>query len=380
MSKAERTRASMDAIDQRILSIGREYGPLSSESLRWLKATLTAHGSAVREARSDHLTIRGPIWRSVDAISEHLTKRLCPLVLDRFDRLLPSGEPTAERRVADEASVIEYAEAIAAIFAWEAAVGRHVSLRSDIRKRLMATSTAILLRIESHVSLVYEADIPDFRQLGRELLRAEVAEWAFRLAGSPEHAAEIMQRANRAARQSVAWAGRVFERFKAEPDEFSHFDAVATIAAVDELLVAILRVHDGDRTEREAGSHPFVLTIGQQALQEFVTGLEHMTTRYLEIADSHLYQDGAAGAFVRSVLQVLQRILRLERVLVPVVGAVGIELRYDATVKRLAAMRSKLKSVVGTRAAPADCLDRQAILDAILASAAPRTDSVGRTL
>ena len=303
---------------------------------------------------------------------------MSPTVLDRFDRLLPSGEATAERRADGEASVIEYAEAIATIFAWEAAVGRDAKLRSGIRKRLLATSTAIMLRIESHVSLVYEADIPDFRQLGRELLRAEVADWAFRLAAAPDEATEIMKRANRAARQSIAWAGRVFERFKVEPDEFSHFDAVATIAAVDELLVAILRVHDGDQTERKAGSHPFVLTIGQQALQEFVTGLEHMTGRYLEIAEANLCQGGTAGAFVRSVLQVLQRILRLERVLAPVADAVGVELRYHATLKLLAVMRSKLRSVAGTPAAPSDCGDRVVLLEAILESAGTRPAFAGR--
>src|SRR3546814_14037398 len=82
-------------------------------------------------------------------------------------------------------------------------------------------------------------------------------------------------------------------------------------SAVDDLLVVILRVMESDRDARQAGSHPFVLTLGEQALQDFVNGLQHMTNRYLDIVDRHLVGDGAAGSFAMSVLQVLRRILRL---------------------------------------------------------------------
>src|SRR3546814_18790899 len=65
-------------------------------------------------------------------------------------------------------------------------------------------------------------------------------------------------------------------------------DVVATVSAVDDLLVVILRVMESDRDARQAGSHPFVLTLGEQALQDFVNGLQHMTNRYLDIVDRHL--------------------------------------------------------------------------------------------
>jgi hypothetical protein len=380
VNKADRTRASMDAIDRRILSIGQGGGALPTVSVNQMIAMLDTHGRAVRDARADHLTIRGPIWQSVETISRHLQTCFCPLVLERFDRLLPTSDRTFAQRDADEASLIDYAEAVAAVYAWEAAVGKHVLLRSEIRKRLQSVSAACLARIDAHLSIADEADIPDFRQLAREILRAEVAEWVLSLAGAPEHSTKILQRASRAARQSVAWAGRVFERFRTDPDEFSHFDAVATLAAVDELLVVILRVHDSDRMERASGSHPFVLTIGEQALQEFVTGLEHMTARYLEIAEDHLLASGAAGAFVLSVLQVLQRILRLDHVLLPVVSVVGIEMSHRATVARMAEMRAKLQASLGTHKAPPDALKRLGILDTALSSVEKETDeTVGAT-
>ncbi|MEQ8396959.1 hypothetical protein [Thalassobaculum sp.] len=358
----------MDAIDRRILSIGQGAEALPTVSLGQMITMLGAHGRAVRDARADQLMIRGPVWQSVETISRHLQTCFCPLVLDRFDRLLPTSDLTFARRGADEASLIDYAEAVAAVSAWEMAVGKHALLRAEIRKRLLSVSTACLARIDAHLSIADEADIPDFRQLAREILRAEVAEWVFSLAGAPEHSTKILQRASRAARQSVAWAGRVFERFRAEPDEFSHFDAVATLAAVDELLVVILRVHDSDRMERASGSHPFVLTIGEQALQEFVTGLEHMTARYLEIAEDHLLAGGAAGAFVLSVLQVLQRIVRLDHVLLPVVSTLGVKLSHQATVLRMQEMQGRLQASLGTHNAPPDAMKRLGILDTALAS------------
>lgn len=366
--KSEETRASIVSIDQQILSIGAGATVWSEEALRRLCGMLRAHSVAVRNARADMLTIRGPIWRSVEVVSKHLVSDVCPVILDRFDRMLPMADRSQARRADGEASVIQYAEAIAIMFSWEATVGKHVLLRADIQKRLAQIAAAWQKRIDEHLRLANEADIPDFRHLGRDILRAEVAEWALSQAGAPEHSAAILQRANRVARDAVKWAGRVFERFRVTPDELSHFDSVATLTAVDELLVVILRVHDSDRMERESGSHPFVLTIGEQALQEFVTGLGHMTGRYLQIAGQYLLADGAPGAFVVSVLRVLDRILRVEQLLVPVVGDLGIELDHAKTVSRMVAMRDRLRAQTENEAPSADHMARLEILDATLGS------------
>lgn len=368
VSKATRTQTSIASIDRQILTIGADTRTLSVEALPRLSAMLRVHAAAVRSARADMLTIRGPVWRSVEAVSRHLECCVCPLALERFANLLPMADNTQRMRAEGEASVIDYAEAIAMMFAWEATVGRHVLLRAAIQKRLGQVATTCLERIDEHLQLANDVDIPDFRRLGREILRVEVAEWALRLAGAPEHSGALLQRANRVARDSVKWAARVFERFRSTPDELSHFDAVATLTAVDELLVVILRVHDSDRTEREAGSHPFVLTIGEQALQEFVAGLGHMTARYLQIAEQHLQADGAPGAFVVSVLRVLERILRVGHVLQPVVDGLKIHLRQDATIARMVAMRDKLQACTATARGSPDHLARLAILDGALAS------------
>jgi len=365
-SKSERTRLSIDSIDQQILTIGEGVPSLSEDALRRLCGMLRVHSVAVRNARSDMLTIRGPVWRSVEAVSKHLASCVCPILLDRFGGLLPMADRSQVRRGDGEASVIAYAEAIAMVFAWEATVGKHVLLRAEIKKRLAEIAESWTARIDKHIQLANEVDIPDFRQLGREILRAEVAEWALSQAGAPALATAVLQRANRVARDAVKWAAKVFERFRATPDELSHFDAVATLAAVDELLVVILRVQDSDRAEREAGSHPFVLTIGEQALQEFVNGLGHMTGRYLQIAEQHLLADGAPGAFVVSVLRVLDRIQRVERLLVPVADALKIQLQREATISRMVAMRDKLRGAAGTAREPRDHVARLAILDAAL--------------
>lgn len=364
--KSERARASIDSIDRQILKIGAGATVWSEEALRRLCSMLRVHSVAVRDARADMLTIRGPIWRSVESVSGHLASDVCPVFLDRFERMLPMGDRSQARRADGEASVIQYAEAIAMVFSWEATVGKHVLLRASIQKRLAEIAAAWQRRIDEHLRLANEADIPDFRHLGRDILRAEVAEWALSQAGAPEHSAAILQRANRVARDAVKWAARVFERFRATPDELSHFDAVATLAAVDELLVVILRVHDSDRIEREAGSHPFVLTIGEQAMQEFATGLAHMTGRYLQIADQHLLADGAAGSFVSSVLRVLDRILRVEHLLAPLVDALGIKLDHAGTVARMVALQDRLRARMAKGDPSPDHVARFDILEAAL--------------
>ncbi len=351
-----------------ILRIGVGVPTLSVAAVRALCSMLRAHSAAICGARSEVLTIRGPVWRSVEAVSAHLGTILCPLILERFDCLLPMPDSSQARRGSGEASVIDYAESIAMMFAWEAAVGRHVLLRSAIKKRLAEIAASWMARLDEHIRLANEADIPDFRRLGREILRAEVAEWALSQAGAPEHSNAILQRANRVARDAVKWAAQVFERFRVTPDELSHFDAVATLTAVDEMLVVILRVHDSDRMEREAGSHPFVLTIGEQAVQEFVRGLGHMTGRYLQIADQYLLADGAPGAFVASVLRVLDRIRRVELLLVPVAEALQIRMASETTASRMIAMRDRLRRETMGADASRDHLMRLEILDAALGS------------
>lgn len=368
-TRADQAKASIDTIDRQILEIGAGARYLSSDALSRLEAMLRVHSAAVRGARAEMLTIRGPIWRSVEAVSKHLAACVLPLVLDRLGRLLPTADRAHGKRAPAEASVIDYAEAVAAIFAWEARVGKHVLLRSAVQQGLAELTARWIERIEAHRQYENDADIPDFRQLGREILRAEVAEWAMTLAGAPEHSRAILQRADRVARQSVTWAARVFERFRDDPDELSHFDAVATLAAVDELLLVILRVHDSDCCEREAGSHPFVLTIGEQAVQDFVTGLAHMTGRYLQIADQYLLESGPPGAFVNSVLQVLDRILKIEKVLQPVAGTLGIAVDYTATVARMRAQRDRLVAALATPKAASDHATRLAVLEKALASA-----------
>lgn len=367
-SKADRTRASIDAIDRQILSIGEGTEALSPATVGRIVVTLGLHARAIRDARSDHLTIRGPVWRSVEVISGHLVAHVCPLVLTRFGDLLPTIDGTCAIRGDDEASVIEYADAVAAIFDWEQTVGRHVLLRTVIRKRLAGTAAMCVARVDAHMKFANDVDIPDFRRLGRELLCAEVADWALRVAGASDHAAAIALRANRAARQSVTWAARVFRKFTTSPDELSHFDAVATLAAVDELLAVLMRVQESDRQEREKGSHPFVQTIGEQALQEFVAGLDGMTHRYLEIAEQNLLKSGTAGAFVLSVLQVLLRILRLGHVLAPVLHGVGIGMGHEATVARMTAMQVKLRKFQAPKHSASEFQARSRILDTALAS------------
>jgi len=222
-------------------------------------------------------------------------------------------------------------------------------------------------RIESHTRLSTDADIPDVRLLARDILRIEAVEWAVEIAGGPGQSEALRLLAHRAARQAVIWAGTVFRRFKAGPDEFSHFDAVATLSAVDDLLVVILRVIESDRDDRKAGSHPFVLTLGEQAIQEFVDGLKHMTNRYLEMAEQNLILGGAPGAFVRSILLVLQRILRLGHALLPSVDVMQIRLNHEATLVRMVAMRAKLRSAQTMPGASRDLQTRLSVLEDALA-------------
>ncbi|HEY9566722.1 MAG TPA: hypothetical protein VIR38_01425, partial [Thalassobaculum sp.] len=155
--------------------------------------------------------------------------------------------------------------------------------------------------------------------------------------------------------------------FKAGPTEFSHFDVVATVSAVDDLLVVILRVMESDRDARQAGSHPFVLTLGEQALQDFVNGLQHMTNRYLDIVDRHLVGDGAAGSFAMSVLQVLRRILRLGHALAPFVMMTEFRPNHAATLRRMVVMRDRLKASLRRTGAPREHAERLAVIEAALA-------------
>lgn len=367
MSSKQRDQAVLDTVERQILAIGMDGRPLGAEGTSRLQAMLEAHAQAVRAARRDTTARRAAAERSAMAVSEHLVGRLCPLLLARFAARMPISDSESAGRVPGEATVADYAEAVAAVFAWETAAGPGTALRAAIQARVAAVTRTCRRRIDAHLRVRTEEDFPDVRLLARDILRVEAVEWAVAIAGGPAQAAELRHLAHHAARQAVQWAGRVFERFRAGPDEFTHFNAVATLSAVDDLLVVILRVLESDRDDRLAGSHPFVLTLGEQALQDFVDGLEHMTNRYLDIAETNLLAGGPPGEFVLSVLQLLRRVLRLGHALLVSVDIMEVRLNHEATVRRMAALRGRLRGAAQDPDGAGDHGARLAVVEAALA-------------
>lgn len=367
MTDADRRRTTLEALERQILSLNRDLPRMSGNTLAGFSAALEVHAREVRAGLSDSLALRGLASGSAAAVAEHAVTQTCPLILTRFAALLPipAGD-RPEARDADKGTAAEYAQAIAAMAAWETAVGPDTRLRSAIQRCLSTIVQACRSCIEGHLNARSDSDTPDVRQLAGDILRVEAIEWLIGIAGGSGQSEQVRALAHRAARQSVVWAGMVFEQFKSRPDEMSHFDAVATLSAVDDLLVIILQVLESDRDERRSGSHPFVLTIGEQAMQDFVNGLRHMTDRYLRIAEKHLRTVGPAGDFAQSVLSVLHRILLLGHALRASVELAGIRLNHETALTRMVAMRAKLRASVNAPGAPECHFTRLRALDIAL--------------
>jgi len=362
----DRRMLSMAAVESEILAIGAEDGRFSGNILRLLAATLETHIADVRSVRAGSGEMRTAAARTVAAVSEHLARNLCPPALARFAALMPIAVDDAEPMVKGEGTGEDYADALAALFAWESAVGQDSRLRSMIQNQIAVITRTCRARIDSHLRIASAEDIPDVRLLARDILRVEAVEWLIGIAGGKAQAQPLRQLAHHAARQAVIWAGKVFARFKERPDEFSHFDAVATLSAVDDLLVVILRVLESDREDRSQGSHPFVMTVGEQALQAFIDGMEHMTRRYLDIAESLLVRGGIDGSFLTSVLAVLHRILRLGHALLPMVEMIEVRQNHEAALARMVAMRSKLRGALTMPGASADYQVRLTVIEKAL--------------
>ncbi len=369
MTHGEREKASIRAMEQQILAISGAPRLRSADGVVRLQFLVKAHADELRVARLGGSRLRLIANGSAAAVSGHLADAVLPELSSRFAELLPISETDAVSRISSDAVVADYADAIGAIFNWEAAVGPDSRLRAAIQGQLGAVTRLCRIRIESHLRGRGDEDFPDVRLLARDILRVEAVEWAVEIAGGSQLSAELRHLAHHAARQAVQWAGRVFERFKADPDEFTHFDAVATLSAVDDLLVVVLRVLQSDREERLAGSHPFVLTLGEQALQDFAGGLEHMSRRYLAIVDANLLSAGPGGEFVMSVLQLLQRVLRLGHALMRSVDVLEIRLNHQATYRRMTAFRTRLRAALAEPRAPRELSARLAVLEAALIEA-----------
>jgi hypothetical protein len=367
VTNADRRRTTLEALERQILSVNQDLARMSGSTLSGFATALEVHAREVRARLSGTLAVRGAASGSAAAIAEHALARACPVILTRFAALLPiTADDHPATRDANEATAVEYAEAIAAMAGWEAAVGPDTRLRTAIQHRLSTIAQTCRSCIEGHLHAGSDTDIPDVRQLAVDILRVEAVEWVIEIAGGSSHSEQIRLLTHRAARQSVVWAGVVFERFKIRPDEMSHFDAVATLSAVDDLLVVILRVLQSDRDERRSGSHPFVLTIGEQAMQDFVNGLRHMTGRYLDIAEQHLLSAGAAGDFAQSVLRVLHRVLLFGHALLASVELVDIRLNHETALTRMVGMRAKLQASLDMPGASERYLTRLQVLDVAL--------------
>lgn len=132
MTDGQRRGASIGVIERQILATDGADGSLTADRLDALQAALAAHAEESRAARAGAPALRTLAERSAASVAAHLAAGLCPLMLTRFAALLPISGDEHGKRMAGEASAIEYAEAIAGMFAWERAVGPDSRLRAAI--------------------------------------------------------------------------------------------------------------------------------------------------------------------------------------------------------------------------------------------------------
>src|SRR3546814_13008281 len=90
-------------------------------------------------SRLGSLDMRTLAARSTAAVAGHLGTHACALCLKRFGALLPiSDDVESLPRRSGEATATDYAEAIAAMFSWEASLGQGTKLRDAVPQHTTA--------------------------------------------------------------------------------------------------------------------------------------------------------------------------------------------------------------------------------------------------
>lgn len=340
--RAKRSTAQLGNAQATILAVATGPEPMRADRCADAIEALSAHAAMVRSAQAGDGEQRRAATRSIATVEQHLAKALLPAAVRQFRELNPVAN-RAEAPVADldTATIVDLADLLAAIGRWEFALNRQTVLRAEIHKALSAMVSQCKARLTPYLEL--SDDTLDVRIASRDLLRIEAVHWAVEAAGGQSQAAMIRDLSNQTARRAILHAARIFTRFTDDPDEFHHFDAVGAVSAVDDLLVLLLQVLEGDRTARDKGVDPFVLTIEEQALQDFVTGLQAMTQRYAAMAGENILATGPAASFIDSVVKVLQRIASLVASLSGIVQVMELGLNQQELSLKLRKMRDRLR-------------------------------------
>lgn len=197
-------------------------------------------------------------------------------LLDRLVRNLPA-EPTATGEQAMPGAV-DVAEAMRRIVGKLGGAGRSVLAHTaDACEREARTLTDRLIRDTSPLG-------PEsIHTLARNLLRVEVLTLVLEALGSTAGLEEARFQSRRLARAALRRAGEALEAFVADRGLKALHSSLSVLAAVDGLIVIVLRILDAHR-ERQQDDGPFVESADRLDVARYVQAMGRLADALLQMS------------------------------------------------------------------------------------------------
>lgn len=243
-------------------------------------------------------------------LREILLDRLTPellIILDDVGR----SEHAADTPHFGRMSAIDAGDIVSAIADWERiafSTSQTAHLQHETARRLY---TRIVKDAGSFATRLEAADYAELGQAAALILRIETTGLVLDSLRQASLSMELKRTSRRLARLVMRSVGRTVREYLKSRDMAGHFDVSAVLAEIDDLLLVLLRIMDGEREEAQEGAgHPFIVSLGEDTLDTFKADIEALLEHYLAIAGRALTNETVSPKvveiFARHIATLLQ--------------------------------------------------------------------------
>ena len=308
----QRLIALQDGLNSRFASLLNGKAPAH---LRALLDDLEHHGQLChRSSAIGKSSGLGPASAGTAALRSLLIDRVLPELFDILDGVARpdragTGLPASRM---GRMSAVDAGETLSAIARWE----RLAFSTALTAQRQQEVARLLYSRIAADAASVSEKlDMPDQAELGKAALlifRIETPGLVLDSLGQPQMVVELKRISRRIARLAMRSVSRTIRQYLASREMVAHFDVSSILSEIDDLLLILLRILEGENEElKEGAGHPFIVSLGQDTLDVFMADAEALLDHYMMIAQRALTNESVSSAVVEIFGRHIQTLLRL---------------------------------------------------------------------
>jgi hypothetical protein len=287
-----------------------------------------------------------------------LTTKILPVIEQRLPRRDVTGGP---------ANLLDLVELLNALATWEARSESGFEIQRFRQRLADQLFTDMQQQTAAFIQRLDKADYAEMPQAGALILQLDATTWLLEGLGQGQKMAELQAASARLARSIVRSVSRTIHGFLSDSDMVRHFDVSAVLLYVEDLIVAMLRVQESTKEEKNKGAaHPFILSLGEQIAIANLADLGALLSYYLRALERGIDTPKVSADTFRIFSTHAGMTLRLLRGLARQGGQAKASGIYEQGMQRVYGLQTKARSRCRDGAEP-PVTEKLALLEAITA-------------